>query len=146
MNFLILLLILLLLATPARTCEHGDTVPVRVANELGQTNTVQIDRCIAPLVASLQSRDNVTLCSCCGHGQGPGHIALTNFVLWIADDVRQLNQIGADARYRVKALDFGGRQVWVSQDTNRPAADLEHSKIIELDVRFEELRKRKEAR
>ena len=64
-------------------CNWGDTVPVRVwidsslsHSRRGYWKMVQIDRCIAPVVYTLQAMGFNMLASCCGHGKRPGRIDL----------------------------------------------------------------------
>lgn len=64
-------------------CEWGDTVRVEVlvqaelnCTERTERKRVQIDRCIAPLVAALDAAGIDMRSSCCGHGKGPGEIVL----------------------------------------------------------------------
>ncbi len=64
-------------------CEYGDTVSVTVwvdpalsCSGIGRWKDAQIDRCIAPIVSSLQRRGVNMLGSCCGHGKGIGSIDL----------------------------------------------------------------------
>lgn len=47
-----------------------------------------IDRCIAQLVAALNAGGIRTVASCCGHGRGPGSIALDDdrWLLILDDD------------------------------------------------------------
>lgn len=76
-------------------CEHGDTVPVEVF-EPGGRRTVQIDRCIAPIVRALAKSEIVTLSSCCGHG--------TNGYIWLEDRILiitpRTNAAAAMAEYK----------------------------------------------
>ncbi len=57
-------------------CEHGDTVPVRLAfpNRYSRREEVEVDRCIAPVVQELNDSGVRTLNSCCGHGRAEGSI------------------------------------------------------------------------
>lgn len=64
-------------------CEWGKTVSVEVTipADLNHTGSayrkeVGIDECIAPLIQALNDAGVVTVASCCGHGKGPGRIAL----------------------------------------------------------------------
>jgi hypothetical protein len=66
-------------------CEWGTSVPVYVRqdariNHDGVTTwkTVEVDRCIAEIVAALQVRGVYTLGSCCGHGKEDGSILLAD--------------------------------------------------------------------
>ena len=76
-------------------CKWGDTVSVRVkiAADLSHTGEARwrdmgIDRCIAGLVRALQEAGIDMRGSCCGHGKGPGEIAL--------QDGRTLHVSGVD--------------------------------------------------
>lgn len=61
-------------------CEWGDTVetycPAGFSGENKKRIWVPVDRCIAPLVETLNDAGFHTVCSCCGHGKGPGRIDL----------------------------------------------------------------------
>ncbi len=64
-------------------CRHGDTVPVlvKIPADLSCTGnsrmkSVEIDRCIAPIVIALQAQDIDMRGSCCGHGKADGLIEL----------------------------------------------------------------------
>lgn len=52
-------------------CQHGDTVPMP-----SRGRVVDVDRCIAHLVAALNAGGVNTVASCCGHGHRPGRISL----------------------------------------------------------------------
>lgn len=51
--------------------EYRETEAVRV-----RTKVVYVDRCIAPLVRTLNRAGIYTVASCCGHGKMPGSIVL----------------------------------------------------------------------
>lgn len=48
-------------------CSHMDTLMV---------GSIQVDRCLAGLVAALNTGSISTIASCCGHGEGDGFIAI----------------------------------------------------------------------
>lgn len=63
-------------------CQHGDavqmevTIPARLSSTgADKQKIVDVDRCIAPIVAALNAGGVPTI-ACCGHGKGPGDIAL----------------------------------------------------------------------
>ena len=59
---------------PDKCCDMGDhshTIPMPVKGRL-----VDVDFCIADIVAALNAANIVTVASCCGHGQIPPSIAL----------------------------------------------------------------------
>jgi hypothetical protein len=58
-------------------CKHGDTVTVNVIRPR-YGNRAGVDRCIAPIVESLNAAGVQTIASCCGHGHRPGWIALAD--------------------------------------------------------------------
>lgn len=55
-------------------CKQGDTTIVN----LPDGRSIDVDRCIAPLVAALNRSGFGTLASCCGHGRMVGSIALVD--------------------------------------------------------------------
>lgn len=64
-------------------CGWGDVtvLSVPIPADLSHTGEARIaekgvDRCIAPIVAALNAGGIATRSSCCGHGRGPGTIAL----------------------------------------------------------------------
>lgn len=64
-------------------CEHGNHVLVRVripadlaCEGRAKWKRMQIDSCIAPIVAALQRAGIHMRGSCCGHGKGDGSIEL----------------------------------------------------------------------
>lgn len=73
-------------------CEWGSETAVRVkvlarVSHSGSDcwKVVGIDRCIAPIVAALQSAGIDMIGSCCGHGRGLGRIDLSDGrILWIS--------------------------------------------------------------
>lgn len=74
-------------------CEWGTTKPVEVRIQAEESHTgqpywrtVDVDACIAPIVAALQAAGIDMRGSCCGHGKGPGEITLADGrALFIAD-------------------------------------------------------------
>jgi len=52
-------------------CKHGSTLPLTINGRLRD-----IDSCIRPLVAALNTSNLPTISSCCGHGNRPGVIML----------------------------------------------------------------------
>lgn len=76
-------------------CEWGDTVDLRVLIEPHLSHTRDwriakkpVDRCISTIVECLNRGGVLTRSSCCGHGKGPGEIALQDGrVLEIKSDV-----------------------------------------------------------
>lgn len=66
-------------------CEWGDVVrvSVQIPAQLSYTGKARqadkpIDACIAPIVRALNEAGIRTVASCCGHGKGPGNIALAD--------------------------------------------------------------------
>lgn len=66
-------------------CEHGTTVPLMVVIPARLSHTGEarldmkaVDACIAPIVKVLNDAGVPTVSSCCGHGKGPGNIALAD--------------------------------------------------------------------
>lgn len=66
-------------------CAHGDTVTVavhvdaRISFEGVQViKNKPVDRCIAPIVLALDRAGIFMLGSCCGHGERPGEILLSD--------------------------------------------------------------------
>ncbi len=59
--------------------EHSHTHEARWAFK-------KIDSCIAPIVRALNAAGILTTSSCCGHGKGDGHVALTNGKVLIVRD------------------------------------------------------------
>lgn len=62
-------------------CEKGDTVPMvlprrPLSDPYGPHGTYDIDRCIAPLVAALNTAGLTTIACCCGHGDRYGSVIL----------------------------------------------------------------------
>lgn len=64
-------------------CDHHDTidldvvVPARLSHTGRERRTVKpVDRCLAPIVEALNANGILTAGACCGHGRGPGEIAL----------------------------------------------------------------------
>jgi len=63
------------------SCAHcgRDPVPVELRDrEKGEWTICAIDPCIANIVRALQRAGIDMRSSCCGHGQGPGEIALAD--------------------------------------------------------------------
>jgi hypothetical protein len=56
-------------------CERGTTVPMPIGGRV-----IDVDACLAPIVAALNAGGVRTLASCCGHGVRPGVIALEDGV------------------------------------------------------------------
>lgn len=52
-------------------CQWGNTVCIEIDGQ-----PIDVDRCIAPIVAALNACGMKTRASCCGHGEQPGNIAL----------------------------------------------------------------------
>ena len=64
---------------------------------------VDVDMCIAPLVSALNAAGFTTVASCCGHGKGPGNIALADGrELIIAPDFTTARAMEADALARLR--------------------------------------------
>jgi hypothetical protein len=66
-------------------CAWGTSVEltVMIPADLSHTGAarpklVGIDACIAPIVKALNDAGIATVASCCGHGKGPGSIALAD--------------------------------------------------------------------
>jgi len=64
-------------------CEHGTTTRVYLLRTSASGGPpaygpVEVDACIAPLVAALNDAGFRTVASCCGHGRRPGSIALAD--------------------------------------------------------------------
>lgn len=59
-------------------CKQGTVTLVRIwtPEGIGSFTWTSIDSCIAPLVQIFNHAGIRTVASCCGHGQGPGNIAL----------------------------------------------------------------------
>lgn len=56
-------------------CEQGDTIVLNLPGRKGY-EPCDIDRCIAPLVQTLNNAGFFTKACCCGHGHRPGNIVL----------------------------------------------------------------------
>jgi len=54
-------------------CKWGDTILIEVGGV-----PRDIDRCIVPIIRSLNIIGLKTIASCCGHGKQPGSIALAD--------------------------------------------------------------------
>lgn len=76
-------------------CEHGDTTIRWIA-----ARPVELDRCIAGLVETLNKAGYRTVASCCGHGNRPGSIAFANgqelIVARNYDEARQIDAMFPD--------------------------------------------------
>ena len=66
-------------------CEHGDTVPMEITipanlsrTGFARLKTIGVDRCLAPIIRSLNDAGVLTDACCCGHGKRPGNIALAD--------------------------------------------------------------------
>lgn len=66
-------------------CSWGTSVPLTVTVPAALSHTgearqkvVDVDACIAPIVAALNAAGVVTVASCCGHGKRPGRISLAD--------------------------------------------------------------------
>ena len=64
-------------------CSWGDNVTMEVTmpanlsyNGEERKKLVDVDSCIAPIVAALNAGGVPTIASCCGHGKRPGNIIL----------------------------------------------------------------------
>lgn len=64
-------------------CNHNDTIRLHVPIPADHSHTGEfrwgykpVDRCIAPIVQALNAAGIMTVNACCGHGDGPGAIAL----------------------------------------------------------------------
>ena len=76
-------------------CKKNDTiyVKVKIASDLSHTGkeywkNIKIDRCISGLVSALQEGGINMRSSCCGHGKGPGEIALQDGRLLIVHSAK----------------------------------------------------------
>jgi len=98
---LLIIVLSILVATPAMACEHRDTVPVLIDGK-----EVKIDRCIAPIVKALNDAGIKTVSSCCGHGKWDGYILLEDraLIVWPKDTrvntmKRYKNELNAKGAY-----------------------------------------------
>lgn len=85
-------------------CKWGATVEIELTIPASLSHTgntykklVGIDRCIAPIVKTLNDVGMTTIASCCGHGKQPGTIVLADgreiMIFANYEDARRVNKL-----------------------------------------------------
>lgn len=59
-------------------CKWGDTITLKNPNPNATKKTMDIDRCLVPIIKALNRLGIYTIASCCGHGKQPGSIILAD--------------------------------------------------------------------
>lgn len=59
-------------------CKWNTTETFEIINRSGEKRLIDVDKCIASIVKSLNENGIITVASCCGHGKQMGNIALAD--------------------------------------------------------------------